>query len=706
MVATFKFSKKDAKRSMNLSYYSAQSKNMKDYTYMEKEKFRLSTKKWDLVTNILEHYKSRGKDEFSTTGKILKGIYEKNKLMAQKRIPLQKTTNVLPLIARTETLLLAYKRIKGNRGALSKAADVDLQTLRSYNSLQRSIYYRKRIFPDGFSLRDLDIVSTLILKGKYPCRRIWLDKPGDPTKKRPITIPPFLDRIVQEATKMVLYAVWEPDFERVNRSFGFRPNKSCHDAIAALKSNYTIGLYTAIEGDIQGAYDNVDKNILLEQLARKIQDKKFLQFMSMRLKYDFVDETNKTRAKPVDGIPQGGIESPYLFNIYLHDLDIYVKKELVKYLNDLNKAANIPKNKVGKPCNTRGRLKSLTDRRLKKLKSIKEKQKSTCPIQEVKVLRKELFKSINEIRIMNHRLRKMAYYDKDKRKLRLFYIRYADDWIILTNTNVHIATKMKESIGTFLKTYLKATLSEKKTLITDIRKEAANFLGFELRRYPVGRLVYVKGKLIRASGLPIIVTPDTQRLINRLYSHGFCNKKGTPICMPWIANFETQVIIQRYNASMIGLMQYYAGWVHSISTMRRWIYIMRFSCLKTLARKHKSTISKIFKRFGTDLYEKSTATIQASIEVKIGDVVYEKYWKLLTFSELTNKYHKFTKVKQLKAIFTSREGGEIGEYPLNSSVPVVTHENFLEAILNENPSRFRHAMRHRRHIPGSRNASY
>jgi hypothetical protein len=157
LVATLNFNKKNAQRSMKFSYYNAQSKNMKDYLYIEKEKIRLSTKKWEVVTNIIEKYKSKGELELSTSGKILKGIYQKNKMMALKTIPFQKTTNIVPLIARTETLLLAYKRIKRNRGAMTKASNVDIQTLRNYDEQQRSLYYKKKIFPDGFSLRDLDI---------------------------------------------------------------------------------------------------------------------------------------------------------------------------------------------------------------------------------------------------------------------------------------------------------------------------------------------------------------------------------------------------------------------------------------------------------------------------------------------------------------------------------------------------------------------
>lgn len=99
----------------------------------------------------------------------------------------------------------------------------------------------------------------------------------------------------------------------------------------------------AIEGDIESAYDNVDKEILLNQLRRKIKDEKFISFMRKRLKYDYVD--GNKRYMPLLGIPQGGIDSPYLFNIYLEDLDIFVNKELTKYLDKLNEKMGVPENR-------------------------------------------------------------------------------------------------------------------------------------------------------------------------------------------------------------------------------------------------------------------------------------------------------------------------------------------------------------------------
>jgi retron-type reverse transcriptase len=678
--ATMIFNKKVAIRQMDTSYYVAQHVDGLSYTYIENEKIRLSTRKWNYITDLIQRYKSRSLD-ISTTGKILKGIYEKNKLIAKKQTKFLKTTNVLQIVARMETLLLAYNRVKKNRGAMDKAANVDVQTLRNYSELEKQIYYRKKIFPDGFSLRDLEITSILILKGKYPwgsSRRIWLEKPGDPLKKRPITIPPFLDRVIQEAIKMVLHAIWEPDFEVMNRSFGFRPNKSSHDAICALKSNYTNGLFRAIEGDIQAAYDNVNKEILLTQLGQKIEDKKFLMFMKKRLNYDYVD--NNRRLKPVQGIPQGGIDSPYLFNIYLLDFDKFVHTKLVSYLDTLNDRSDLPPGRPGKPLPCRHAFYNRIVRKKARLKSIKKELKEADST-SIKPLKLKLYNSIKEIRLDNHRLREIPYTDPTRVALRLFYVRYADDWIILSNVNTQIAAKLKSMITAFLANKLNATLSETKTLITDIRKKPAHFLGFQIRRAERGRRVHINGRLQYAPGLPILTFPDTQRIINKLHTRGFCDKRGFPTSISWLSTLETHIIIQRFNASMLGFMQYYTEWVHWKSTLSRWIYIMRYSCFKTIAQKYSITISKVFRKFGVNLSQKYTKTIAATATLTVNDVVYEKSWTLYTFEELRMRCLSQRRLPLLSRIFLEREQqGLIGDYELKNSTPTVTHENYLEAI--------------------------
>ena len=126
---------------------------------------------------------------------------------------------------------------------------------------------------------------------------------------------------------MVLEAIYEPIFENMNCSFGFRPNKGVHETITAITSYDTNGLFRAIEGDIQAAFDEVDKQKLLDNLAKLISDKKFLSFIKKRLAYDYVtidQDGKKVRHQPELGIPQGGIDSPMLFNIYLLELDKFI----------------------------------------------------------------------------------------------------------------------------------------------------------------------------------------------------------------------------------------------------------------------------------------------------------------------------------------------------------------------------------------------
>jgi retron-type reverse transcriptase len=116
-----------------------------------------------------------------------------------------------------------------------------------------------------------------------------------------------MDRVVQKAIEMVLVAIYEPIFEKRNRSFGFRPNKGVHDAMAALTSPWANAMRTAIEGEIEAAYDTVVKQKLLDILGKRIKDQRFLRLMKQRLQYSFYDTELKKVVKPELGIPQGGI---------------------------------------------------------------------------------------------------------------------------------------------------------------------------------------------------------------------------------------------------------------------------------------------------------------------------------------------------------------------------------------------------------------
>jgi len=185
LLAKLPYNKNEARRSINLAYYIAQSKNIKDTNFILGEKIRLGTPDdtFFSVRRILSNLRKKGFFFRNKTAKILKKKYIKKFFMARGEIPFEKTKNILSIISRQETLLIAYKRVKRNRGAMAEASIPDGNTLDFYTPEQRALEYRKGTFPDGICLADFDLASFLILKGDYPwrsSRRIWLDKLSRP----------------------------------------------------------------------------------------------------------------------------------------------------------------------------------------------------------------------------------------------------------------------------------------------------------------------------------------------------------------------------------------------------------------------------------------------------------------------------------------------------------------------------------------------
>jgi retron-type reverse transcriptase len=682
------FNKKSAIRFSNLDYYRAQSKNMKSYVFLESEKRRLSTPRWEKVTEIIESYKDKGSTTQSKIGRILIGMYNRNVEAAKRGLTPVKHSKLLQLVAMPEMLLLAYRFIRGNRGALTRGGLKTKDHLGLMTPLQKRVYFKSNIFPDGFSMKHVYLVSTLLRYGKYPwgvSKRVYFDKPGDPKKKRPITIPPFLDRVVQKAIDMVMHAMYEPYFERRNRSFGFRPNKSCHDAIVALNSWQNNGMRIAIEGDIQGAYDNVNKETLLKLISKRVSDRRFIEMISARLDYEYVESLTGKRERPTLGIPQGGIDSPYLFNIYLSELDEYVHTEVQSYIDRLNASQGLT------PGN-RARSRAYNSLISAEKKEIRNQGKIISEIsrqpgaETLERLRKKLYKSAADKRRLGHLKRHMISTERNRQFLRIFYVRYADDWIVLTNADQQIAQHIKFMISNLLSTKLGATLSDKKTLITDITREPAHFLGFEVRSLGRGRLLANPGGIgaRRSTGQGILLGPDRQRLISRLHMKGFCDQSGFPISMPWLSTLEPYTIIERYNACIRGMVQYYADLVPD-STLNRWIYILRYSCLKTLAQKYRCSIKKIFARFGVDQSDRSTATVAVKVRLAINvsgyDAVFYKSWQLLTYQEVISLAKAGNRIRDVAEAFNSREKGYIGEYPMKpGKLPAISNEGYLDAI--------------------------
>jgi RNA-directed DNA polymerase len=210
------------------------------------------------------------------------------------------------LVAHPQFLAQAWTRVVTNRG--SRSAGVDGWTTHRIQT---------EIGVPGF----LDDLRTELKQGRYrplPVRQRLIPKPGSKTKKRRLGIPTVKDRVVQGALKLVLEPIFEAGFEPV--SYGFRPNRRAHDAIAEVHHYATQGYRWVLEGDIEACFDRIDHTALMDKVRARIKDKRVCALVKAFLKAGILTELGQAE-DPDTGTPQGGILSPVLANIALTGLD-------------------------------------------------------------------------------------------------------------------------------------------------------------------------------------------------------------------------------------------------------------------------------------------------------------------------------------------------------------------------------------------------
>jgi len=204
-----------------------------------------------------------------------------------------------------DLFLRAYGRIYKNTGAMTQG------------STEETV--------DGMSTGKIQSIIELLRNERYrwsPVRRTFIPKRNG--KLRPLGIPTWSDKLLQEVMRSILEAYYEPQFSTA--SHGFRPELGCHTAMRAIYSYWT-SVKWLVEGDIKGCFDNIDHTVLLSILREKIHDNRFLILIENLLKAGYLEQWSFRPT--LSGTPQGGIASPLLANIYLDRLDKFVEQTLI-----------------------------------------------------------------------------------------------------------------------------------------------------------------------------------------------------------------------------------------------------------------------------------------------------------------------------------------------------------------------------------------
>ncbi len=471
---------------------------------------------------------------------ILSVIYERGK----RGLPLE---DIYRQLFNRDLYLRAYGRLYRNDGAMTTGSTTDTV--------------------DAMSIAKIDALIETLRYERYrwtPVRRTYIPKKSG--KMRPLGIPTWTDKLLQEVMRSLLEAYYEPQFSQ--HSHGFRPGLGCHTALEEITRQWK-GVKWFIEGDITQCFDSLDHGILLSILGEKLRDNRFLRLIGNLLRAGYLEDWRYNAT--LSGAPQGGVLSPLLANIYLYRLDQFVETMLVPAYN-------------------------YGDRRkgylpYRALLNAARRKRDVGEHAQAKALRQQA-----------QHMPSRDPSDPDFRRLR--YVRYADDFLLGFIGPRSEAEEIKRRLREFLQDNLKLELSQQKTLITNARTEAARFLNYEIVSLAADSKHDQRKQRCINGGPGLKVPEDVIRAKCTSYM-----RHGKPIHLAARLNDTDFSIVTQYQSEYRGYVQYYllAFNVHRLWRLHR---VMELSLVMTLANKHKTSINKVYRK-----YHKTVATTHGTQKV-------------------------------------------------------------------------------------------
>ncbi|MCI0713719.1 MAG: maturase [Chloroflexi bacterium] len=484
--------------------------------------------------------------------------------MGEKDIPL---TRVYRSLYSEDLFLTAYSHLYSKSGALTPGTIDDTV--------------------DGMNLERIRAIIEALRHEQFhfqPVRRTYIDKPNG--GQRPLGIPNFSDKLVQEALRMLLEAYYEPRFRESSHSF--RPKRGCHTALKHIKQKFP-GTVWFIEGDIRACFDHIDHDILLAILARDIHDGRVLELVRRCLKAGVLEDWKYHATH--SGTPQGGVLSPLLANIYLHELDTFVEDTLIpQYTKGKMRAGNPDYQRIHSRL-WKARQRQQTDR-------------------------------VRELQAQVRELPSGDPHDPNYRRLK--YVRYADDFLLGFLGSKAEAEAIKTALAGFLHDQLGLELNTDKTLITHARTQQAHFLNYAISTQHENSKITRNSKGFKgrsANGNIRLGLPQNlmQQQAKRYLRDGKIVGDGT------LLHYSDAHIIETYQQRFSGIAEYYK-YATNRSQLNRLQYIMQQSLVKTLASKFKLSAKQVYKKYSGRKVVDHHLYRTLQVEIPTGEASRLIYW--------------------------------------------------------------------------------